>query len=471
MNANGKQLAIVAAIDAPYSQEAEQAVIGSILINPDSFYSIDTFLRAEDFFLLRHTRLWQAFQRMTKRREPIDFTTLVTELRGAGVLDEIGGRAYLMQMINETSTSVHAEIYGRLVERTAIRRKMLEAADQIKQLALDESQDTEAVLLQTEQLTVRLRANRFESRLITSLEAMSDIDEILHQRIKLYQKNPNYTLGIRTCFSQLDQVLDGLPVGITTIAAATAMGKTAAVLSIALNASRYGIDREEKRPANVVMFSGEMTQEQLSWRMLAMKSEVNLRSLRRGSLTRQEYGHYESARDSIADDHCLQFESAKRMSITNIQDRVRQLALEKKLDLLILDGLLQIDALKADNGFTPTQRRDMIETILNDLEGIAATYEIRILLTHQLSRAPNTRADKRPVLSDLAEANFVEQKSHTVLFLFRPGYYDQSFDQAETELIIAKNRDGKSGVVKLFYNAEFTRFEDGRMVHVDLTQD
>jgi replicative DNA helicase len=463
------------ALNAPYSAEAERALIGSIIIEPHWFARIRTFLPPDDFFLTRHSLIWQTIERMLRRGDQVSFVTLVAEFEAMKVLDDIGGRSYILQLINETDTSMYAEVYAQLVSRLAARRRLMEMADQIKQLSTSEENTLEQIFDQSEAALMKLRSSRQEYTRITMEQAMQQADALLIQRINLYNDNPDYTLGVKTGFRELDKALDGLPVGITTLAGMTGMGKTACVLTIAMNASKEGIDREEKRAARVNLFSGEMTQEQLNWRILAMKSGIPVNRISRGALNDFEQGQYLTARDSLVADHALTFESMKRMSVHQIRDTVRMLVKSGELDLMIIDGLLQIDTLqisqyatKKERGFQMEKRRDAIEYILNEMEDITATYDTRILLTHQISRAPSARQNKRPMLSDLAEANFVEQKSSVVLFLYREGYFDPAADPEATEMIIAKNRNGLNNTIPLVYNRQFTRFEDGIIVHVDL---
>jgi replicative DNA helicase len=418
-------------------------------------------------------------QRLTRRGDALDYLLLANELKDMKLENEYGGLPYLLKLINDAPNAYHAEIYGRLISRCAARRKLMEQADKIKTLSQDDELTLEQVLDQSESALLKLRASRNEYSRLTMQQAMDTADKLLLKRMAIYAANPDYTLGIRTGFQELDKTLDGLPVGITTLAGVTGMGKTACVLTMAMNASRAGIDREEKRPAKVNLFSGEMTQEQLSWRLLSMKSGVPMERIQRGSMNDPEQARYIAARNNLISNHTMTFESMKRMTVHQIRDTVRQLVNEGQLDLLVIDGLLQIDALKTsasasgkERGFMLDKRRDSIEYILNELEDITTTYETRVLLTHQISRKPADRQNKRPVLSDLAEANFVEQKSSVVLFLYRDGYYNTGVDPEATELIIAKNRNGLSSVTTyLLFNSQYTRFENGTLVHVNLSED
>jgi replicative DNA helicase len=290
------------------------------------------------------------------------------------------------------------------------------------------------------------------------------------------RENPDYIIGVRTGLADLDFMLDGLRAGVTTLAAATSMGKTALTLQIGKFASRFGILRGySAQPAKTLFFSGEMTQDQLMNRLLSSMTGVPVRHIERGSYTWEQKQLLINALEELAQSHCLNFESVKRMNTGQIRQRVQTMVAENELDFLMLDGLLQIESLSISDSDTPRQRmfkdskrRDAIEEIMNDLEDIALTREIPILLTHQLSRAPSGRPDKRPVLSDLAEANFVEQKSAVILFLYRDSYYNEEAQKDSAEVICRKNRHGQTGTVYQIYDAQNTRFIDADNHHFAL---
>ena len=191
--------------NAPYSQEAEEAVIGSILINPPAFISVAAFLNADDFFLLRHAYIWQAFARLTERDEPIDPLTVSEELSNMRLLNDIGGTAYLVNLINKTPTSVYAEVYGRIVERTALRRRMMEVADKIRELAFDEEKNIETVINEAESAIFNLGESQVKREFVPMWEALSDY----YDRIEHMLQNQQQTVGVPSGFRDLDQLLGG----------------------------------------------------------------------------------------------------------------------------------------------------------------------------------------------------------------------------------------------------------------------
>jgi replicative DNA helicase len=465
---------------APFSQEAEEAVIGSVMISPPVFDILSGFLRAEDFYLTRHRHMWLAFARLASRREIMDLTTISEELRQVGVLEEIGGYAYLIHLINNTPNSMHAEAYGRLVERTATRRKLLIAADKIREAAMNETLNIEQVVAQSEGAVAAVADSGLT---LPTLKSTSDRNKVftslLGESVRAYQKNPRYITGIRTGFSDLDIMLDGLPAGISTVAGATGIGKTAWVGTVALNASRSGILRDQvSRPAKTLFFSGEMTEHQLMIRLISNKTGIPARNIQRGNLISDELVKIRAALDDMEKNHTLTIEEGNRLTTAQIRQRVRSLVAYGEIDFLILDGLLQIEDLQLDTStqrrrqYSDAKRRDAIDNIMMDLEAISLDYKLPILLSHQISRAPAARQNKRPQVSDLAEASFVEQKSSVILFLYRESYYDTTtINPNGAEVIIPKNRHGGSGTIQLFYNSQFTRFEDADVEHISLTHD
>lgn len=453
----------------PFSQEAEEAVIGSVLISPTAYVRIAGLLQAEHFYLVRNRHLWQTFERLASRNDIMDLTTISEDLRQRNVLDDVGGYAYLIQLINNTPNSMHAEAYAKLVERTATRRRLLMAADEIREAAYDETLNIEQVMETAEGVIASVYGDHPQlAEPITMGEAIAQQVEQFKQAFQMHRLNKDYVIGVRTGLADLDVMLDGLRPGITTLAGATGSGKSALTLGIAQYAAQRGLLRERESAAKTLFFSGEMTLLQLLNRLMSSRTGIPVRSIERGSVSADEVMMLNQACNDLQDNTSLSFESSKRLNTTQIRQRVRSLVSWGDLDLLVLDGLLQIDDFQVENSATKrkrqyaeARRRDAIENIMNDLEDIALTYNLPILLTHQISRAPATRQNKRPQLSDLAEASFVEQKSAVILFLYREAYYEPLCDNPNAaEIIVAKNRHGETGTIHAYYDKQYTRFLD-----------
>jgi replicative DNA helicase len=458
----------------PFSQEAEEAVIGSVLISgPTVYQRIAGMLRAEHFYLVRNRHLWQTFERLASRNDIMDLTTISEDLRQRHLLDDIGGYAYLIHLVSNTPNSMHAEAYAKLVERTATRRRLLMAADEIREAAYDETLHIEQVMETAEEVIASVYGDHPQlAEPITMGEAIARQVEQFKAAFQMHRTNKDYVIGVRTGLADLDVMLDGLRPGITTLAGATGSGKSAFTLGIAQYAAQRGILRERESAAKTLFFSGEMTLLQLLNRLMSSRTGIPVRSIERGSVSADEVMTLNNACNALQDHTSLSFESSKRLNTTQIRQRVRSLVSWGELDLLVLDGLLQIDDLQIENSATKrkrqyaeAKRRDAIENIMNDLEDIGLTYNLPILLTHQISRAPSARQNKRPQLSDLAEASFVEQKSAVILFLYREAYYEPTCENPNAaEIIVAKNRHGETGTIDAYYDKQYTRFLDADRV-------
>lgn len=443
-----------------YSMEQEEAVFSCIFTNPAIFGDVLAVVTADDFFLLRHNYIFKAMERLYRDNKPPDYQLVCEELKSMGKLEDIGGVPYLTKLTLADALFYHAVYYAADIARHANRRRLFAALDEGKAIVMNPDLNPDEVNGEVLSKILDAVERREDGRLVNLTDAMSATIDKVDERYALYHKNPGYTLGVKTGLQSLDTLIDGLQTGVNVLAAATGMGKTALVLTIALNASRYGIDNTEKRGAKVVMFSGEMSQDQLNYRLGSILSGIDEHKIRRGALNDSEYQQLMRSMKQVSQ-HNIKFKQATRVNPAILRAMCRRLKNRNDIDLLILDGLLQIDP---DN-FAKEKRLE-IEKIMDGLEDIALESDIPILLTHQISRASASRQDKRPVLADLAEASFVEQKSARVIFLYRDSYYGittdsggGTLDPADAELIVAKNRFGLTGKVKVRWVKEQTKFE------------
>lgn len=473
MNGNGHYDTGV--ILAPFNQEAEQAVLGSVLTSGYYvFPDLRAYLRPSHFYLTRHRIIWEAFEVLHDRGEGIEVTSVASELGEMGTnskLDDIGGYAYLVHLIGVPDNSMNADSYGKAVHRAAIRRGLLEASDATRAAALDENITADVAVYRSGRAIDELQHEiaGVEANIRMMPEATKLKFERLMQAKKRHQENPHYVIGVRTGITDLDRLTDGLRGGgVTTLAGATGSGKTALTVQISMFASAKGILRATESQAGVHFFSGEMTEDKLMDRILSAKTGIPVRTIERGSFTREQEQKLIDAMQDLDDNHRFTFESGARMNVKQIRQRVRSMSANNGLDLMVLDGLLQIEAVKDDprdskgqRQYKNSQRRDLIEEIMNELENTAISYDRAILLTHQLSRAPAGRQNKRPQTSDLSEASFVEQKSHLIVFLYREGYYDPTCENPDAaEIIVAKNRYGNNDTIHTIFDSQYTRFID-----------
>lgn len=438
----------------PYSQEAEEAVIGAVLTNPTALFEVASFLESDDFFLLRHGTIWDAMWRLNQRNEAVDLLTVTKELKDMGKLDEIGGPAYLMQLISMTPTSQHAEAYGRLVEKAAIRRRLLTAADEIKGLALSEDLAIERVVEQSENKMFSVTERQLRKELVPMRQAISEYFD----RIEYLMDRQDEPLGVPTGFRDLDTMLGGLQKSdLLVFAGRPGMGKTSFLLSMALNAARLG--------ARIAIFTLEMGIEQIVQRIVSMETGINTQKLRLGQLTQQEWSRFIQASGSLSSLK-IYIDDTPAINPLQMRSKCRRLAREHGLDLVILDYMQLMNA----GGAFENNRVQEISYISRSLKELARELNVPLLSAAQLSRAVEQRQDKRPQLSDLRESGSIEQDSDVVIFLYRDEVYNEASEfPNQAEVIIAKHRNGPTGTVNLWFEKSITRFMDAQARHVDLS--
>lgn len=380
----------------PFSAEAEEAVLGAILANANVYYNVAAFLKAEDFFLLRHQRIWQAIQRIAERNEEYDFLTVSKELQDLGALDEIGGQAYLLRLVNNTPSASLADVYAHLVERAAIRRRLLAAADEIKALALNE-------VLSIEKVTEEAEARLFgvtENQLHRDLVPMREVVNEYFERMEQLMQNQGQPLGLPTRFRGVDELLGGLQKSdLLIFAGRPGMGKTSFLLSIALNTARSNNSR-------VAIFTMEMGREQIVQRLLSMETGINMQRLRLGKLEPQEWSRFVEASGRLSQFQIF-IDDTPALTPMQMRAKCRRLAREHGIDLVIVDYLQLMNA----GGLYENNRVQEISYISRSLKELARELNVPLFSAAQLSRAVEQRQDKRPQLSDLRESGCLAGES------------------------------------------------------------
>jgi len=439
---------------APFSQEAEEAVLGAILINPDSYLSIASFLTTDDFFILRHRHIWDALSRISQRNEKPDFVTVQDELRAMGQLNEIGGPAFILNLINNTPTSIHAEVYAHLVERASTRRKLLTAADQIKGLALDETLNLERVVSEAE---TRLFG-------VTETTVRRDVQPIgtaineYFERVELLMQSPTAMQGLPTGFRDLDELLGGLQRSdLLIFAGRPGMGKSSFLLSVALNAAKVD--------ARIAIFTMEMGADQIVQRFMAMETGINTQKLRTGHLSQQEYSKFVHSAGNLGGLPIF-IDDTPSMTPVQMRTKCRRIQHEFGLDLVIVDYL----QLMSGGGTFENNRVQEISFISRNLKEMARELQVPVFSAAQLSRAVEQRQDKHPQLSDLRESGSLEQDADIVAFLYREVVYNEAAENPnKADVIIAKHRNGPTGSISLHYENQLTKFLDARPHKIDLS--
>ncbi len=438
---------------APHSVEAEEAVLGSILINPEILLDIAPHVGAEDFFLVRHRWIWEAVQRLHARREAVDYVTVIEELSSTGQLEETGGPAYITYLVNNTPTSIHAETYARVVERTATRRRLLNAADEIVTLAHDEESEIEQVIDNAESALFAATERHLLHELVPIKEAMGDY----YERIEYLYTHQDETHGVPTGFTDLDRMLGGMQRSdLLIIAGRPGMGKSSWLLSTALNAARYG--------QRVAVFSLEMSNEQIVQRMIAAETGINSQKLRLGRLEPEEWERFVQAADRLSKLH-LYLDDTPALTVMQLRTKCRRQYAQNGLDLVIIDYLQLMHA-----GTRVDNRVQEISMISMGLKHLARELNIPMMAAAQLSRAVEQRQDKHPLLSDLRESGSIEQDSDVVMFIYRDEVYNEDTEKPNVaEIVIAKHRNGPTGTVDLYFKKELTQFTDllTRTVNLD----
>ena len=428
---------------APHSVEAEEAVLGSLLIDPETIFRVSPFLRPDDFYIVKNRWTYEACLALHERREPIDFVTVTEELERREQLAEMGGPAFVSHLINVVPTAIHAEGYGRIVERSAVRRKLLQAASDIAQYAYDESAEVDETIDRSEQALFAVSQRR-QSR---DLRPISDVIRSYYERIEYLYEHRGEPLGIPTGFVDLDKLLGGLQRSdLVIVAARPGVGKTSLMLSMALSAAR-------KFHQRVAIFTLEMSSEQLVQRMVSAETGIDSQRLRLGELRDDEWPLFVQASSALSDS-LIYLDDTPSLSALQLRTKARRLHAEHGLDLILVDYLqLMTGDVRSEN------RVQEISYISRALKGLARELNLPVMAASQLSRSVEQRSDKRPVLSDLRDSGSIEQDADVVMFIYREDVYDpQSERKNVAEIMVAKHRNGPTGTVELYFRSHLAQF-------------
>jgi len=429
----------------PHNIEAEEAVLGSLLIDPDAIIQVSTFLKPNDFYVQRHGWVFEAVLNLHERRQPADLITLSDELARREQLNDIGGPAYLTSLINATPTSIHIEYYARIVERTAVLRRLIEAAGQIAQLAYQDTEDANEVVDRAEEIIFGIS----ERRVDRDLRPIRQVLESYYDRIEYLQEHQGEIIGIPTGLTDLDKLLGGLQRSdMIVMAGRPGMGKTSLALSIALQAAR----RWQKR---VALFSLEMSDEQLVQRLVSAETGIDSQRLRLGNIKPDEWTTFYQAIRLLSETMVF-IDDTPAISVLELRTKARRLHAEHGLDLIIVDYLQLMRG-----GTRNENRQQEISFISRSIKGLARELNVPILALSQLSRQVESRHDKRPMLSDLRESGSIEQDADVVLFIYRDDVYnpDSEFPNI-AEIIVGKHRSGPTGIFSVYFKKHLAQFVD-----------
>jgi replicative DNA helicase len=439
----------------PHSREAEEAVIGAVLINPEAYYDVAQFLAADDFYIHRNQWIWDTFVSLHDRNEAIDLVTVTEELDQKGHLADIGGAAYITKLINNVPSSLHAEAYGHRVEETAIRRRMLEAANKIAKLAYEENLTLDTVMDDSEKAVF----NVSQRRTTQDLQPIRSVLSEYFDRMEELSQRDEALVGVPTGFIDIDRMLGGLqPSDLLIIAGRPGMGKTGFILSAVKNAALT-------HKKHVAIFSLEMSNEQLVQRIIAQETGIDSTRLRSGKLTPDEWLLFTQAIEVLTDTHIF-LDDTPALTPLQLRTKCRRLHLEYKLDLVVVDYLQLMGG-----DIRTTNRVQEVSDISRNMKILARELNVPVLAAAQLSRAVEQRSDKRPVLSDLRESGSLEQDADIVMFIYRPEVYEEDSQLKNlAEIIIAKHRNGPTGDVQLVFRKNLAKFENAATRDIDLSQ-
>lgn len=430
---------------APHSRQAEEAVLGSVLINSESYFDVAQFLHADDFFIVRNRWIWESFTRLHERRAPLDLLTVSEDLEQQSQLADVGGPAYLMALINQTPTSLHAEAYGRLVEEGSIRRRMLASANQLARLAVNQQQTVDTILDEAEKSIFGISERRVANDLQPIQTVLSDVFD----RVDVLSRRNEEFFGVPTGLKDLDTLLGGLQkADLLIIAGRPGMGKTGFLLSVAKNAA-------QKHKKHVAIFSLEMSNEQLVQRLIAQETGIDTQRLRTGKLKENEWPLFTHAIDVLSDTKIF-LDDTPAITPLQLRTKCRRLHLEFQLDLVI------VDYLQLMSGDTRTDNRvQEVSYISRNLKVLARELNVPVLAAAQLSRAVEQRTDKKPQLSDLRESGSLEQDADIVMFIHRPDAQEKEMPKLiRSELIVAKHRNGPTRTIELMFQNNLAHFYD-----------
>jgi len=437
----------------PHNEEAEQALLGALLIEPHRIPEVAEFVERGDFFSKRHNAVYDALVALAERSAAIDLVSVGEALSAAGTLQEVGGRAYLVELSNCVTSAAHARHHARIVAETASLRGLIREASEILGEAYEtrpDGDDVKKLLDLAETRIHRVAGGRDKggaAPIGTAIEeAFRRIDSSSHR---------SGLTGLPTGYYELDSLLCGLNAGeLIVLAARPSMGKTALALNILDHAALHPPDWLGRAPV-VLFFSLEMGQQSIVRRMLCSRGRVDAHKLRTGKIPDQDYAKLAEAAGELSAARIF-LDDSPGLTVMSMRGRARRLkAKQGGLDLIVVDYLQLMSPPRAEN------RQQEVSQISRALKDLSRELDVPVVALSQLSRAVELRDDKRPQLSDLRESGSIEQDADVVLLLFRPDYYEATEEnRGVAELICAKQRNGPTGTVRLQFAPAWMRFEN-----------
>ncbi|HHW19193.1 MAG TPA: replicative DNA helicase [Firmicutes bacterium] len=430
----------------PQNIEAEESVIGSMLIEKNAMLTALEILSPEDFYKESHRIIFRRIAEMADKMEAVDLVTLSEKLRAEGELDRVGGMAELARLANFVPTAANVEYYAKIVAEKAVLRRLIAAATEIAASAYSGQGEVDEILDKAEETIFQIA----QRRATQSYVPLKDVLVETLEKLEYLASHRGETVGLPSGLGDLDRLTSGFqPSDLIILAARPSVGKTSLGLNIARNVAI-------KTDLPVVIFSLEMSKEQVAQRLLCSEAAINSQKLRTGFLDEDEWRRLSMALGRLGEAKIF-IDDTPSLSVMELRTRCRRVKAEHGLGLVVIDYLqLMRPSRRQEN------RQQEISEISRSLKGLARELDVPVLAMSQLSRAVEQRQDRRPLLSDLRESGAIEQDADLVMFLYTDAELEQ---QNSIELIIAKQRNGPTGSFKLFFSREICRFEDLDVVH------
>ena len=429
----------------PHSIEAEQSVVGAMLMDKDAITAASEMISGSDFYQSAYGIIFDSMVELFNEGKPVDLITLQERLREKDVPPEIASLEFVRDLVTAVPTSANVKYYAQIVADKAMMRRLIKLNEEIENVCYAGKEPLEAVLEKTEKSVFELLQRRNTGEYVPIRQVVLNALE----RIEKASKNKGTVTGIPTGFIDLDYKLSGLqPSDLILVAARPSMGKTAFVLNIAQYVAF-------KKNRSVAIFSLEMSKEQLVNRLFSLESQVDAQALRTGNMKDSDWEKLIEGAGIIGQSKLI-IDDTPGISVSELRSKCRKYKLENDLDLIIIDYL---QLMTGSVGRSSESRQQEISEISRSLKGLARELNVPVIALSQLSRAVESRPDKRPMLSDLRESGAIEQDADVVLFIYRDEYYNKDSEyKKQAEIIIAKQRNGPVGTVHLAWLGEYTKF-------------
>nr|WP_041914462.1 replicative DNA helicase [Selenomonas ruminantium] len=430
----------------PQNIEAEQAVLGAMLIKKEAIIEVQEILQPDDFYRETHRIIYEAMVRLQNNDEAVDLVTLTEELRKTDMLDKVGGLGFITQLANIVGTAANVSYHAKIVKEKAELRNLINVATEIAGKAYEDSDEVENIMDEAEKKILAVASRQGGG----AFESMKNIVMRTFERINVLYESKGGLTGLSSGFKDLDRLTAGLQKSdLILVAARPSMGKTAFTLNIASYVGLHG--------SSVAFFSLEMSKEQLMQRMLCSEGGIDASKLRTGQLDEVEWNKLVAVADKMSRAP-IYIDDTAGITVMELRSKARRLKAEHGLDLIIIDYLQLMQGRASKNS---DNRQQEISEISRSLKALARELDVPVIALSQLSRSVESRQIKKPMLSDLRESGSLEQDADIVMFLYREDYYDKDTENKNiTEIIVAKHRNGPVDSIQLFFQKEFTKFRD-----------